>query len=894
MRLLLDGHFGVCTLVSRFELATTEYGPNGLPLTPVSISIIGRFPTLKALSSPYLCAYLDIHRGKYERVFVISEHYSKNFYSILEESSDVRLRQFVRIAFSILSGLDYLHSRGICHTLLTGETVLLSEHGTVRLSNYGLHHLTDGGKDAPLERRHDCYSAPELYANGDGKQCVGPKVDIWSLGILLLELLLYLLFYGFRVFEVELSPHVVALWLGVIQREPVLLSVLSWLQKEQRLSQEVSSLTNLPWPSGFRVLISKCLQLKPSQRPSASELLKASIFDQEEKEMVPAQLEQIFLDSSLSHIGESNQRLSDDVLSKYINEPFRLRPIDEIYFIWTLCGSKAEAILVKENVIEELPPIVCLPYLIIGDLHLLGGLKNHRRVANLNIYSLSMKNLTEKMKTVNPLVHFPLLETELQSFPRLDRSAQSLPLLVKEKDVCYQLKRTALFRRLLAAYPYTREKLISEAVFDIPPIYRGLVWAAILDIPYNITDIYSDVDKETEAATDRQIEVDIPRCHQYDELLSSPTGHQKFKRIIKAWTAFHPQYVYWQGLDSLCAPFLYLHFNDECLAFGCLTAFINSFLKDFFLKDNSAVMREYLTVFENALAFYDCQLYNHFCKINFHPELYAIPWFLTMFARRCLCQASSRLSMLRFVDVMPLYKLFHVWDLLLVSGNCFPICIGVAILSQMRRLLLQSGFNECILLFSDIPEVNLENCLKEAVSAYRIIPKSLLYNRPLSAVLSNCTSWIDSYVLKVGGELGMKMEQMSKDEDRENGLFPEICAHELLYYLDQEDANSSAFLLIDVRNEEEYARKTFPRSRNVPYTVVFKEGECIRLPPLLEDLLSRDYRMVVIIGSSRDFRARKFAAALIDFNYNRVCVLHGGIEVIKYYSVHGNSLRRIE
>lgn len=44
-----------------------------------------------------------------------------------------------------------------------------------------------------------------------------------------------------------------------------------------------------------------------------------------------------------------------------------------------------------------------------------------------------------------------------------------------------------------------------------------------------------------------QIEVDIPRCHQYDELLSSPQGHIKFRRVLKAWVVSHPDLVYWQG-----------------------------------------------------------------------------------------------------------------------------------------------------------------------------------------------------------------------------------------------------------------------------------------------------------------------------------------------------------
>ena len=44
-----------------------------------------------------------------------------------------------------------------------------------------------------------------------------------------------------------------------------------------------------------------------------------------------------------------------------------------------------------------------------------------------------------------------------------------------------------------------------------------------------------------------KIEVDIPRCHQYDALLSSPAAHRKFKRVLKAWVVSHPDLVYWQG-----------------------------------------------------------------------------------------------------------------------------------------------------------------------------------------------------------------------------------------------------------------------------------------------------------------------------------------------------------
>ena len=111
---------------------------------------------------------------------------------------------------------------------------------------------------------------------------------------------------------------------------------------------------------------------------------------------------------------------------------------------------------------------------------------------------------------------------------------------------------------------------------------------------------YAAIDKDSEHTTDRQIAVDIPRCHQYNYLLSSSQGHCKFKRVLKSWVISHPHLVYWQGapppslshspsllsppsslfptghvvallylvsllagLDSLCAPFLALNFSNE-------------------------------------------------------------------------------------------------------------------------------------------------------------------------------------------------------------------------------------------------------------------------------------------------------------------------------------------
>ena len=64
----------------------------------------------------------------------------------------------------------------------------------------------------------------------------------------------------------------------------------------------------------------------------------------------------------------------------------------------------------------------------------------------------------------------------------------------------------------------------------------------------------------------------------------------------------------------------------------------------------------------HILAFIDSELYTHLLKLEFRPELFAIPWFLTCFAH-----------------VLPLGKLMHLWDVLLLSDSSFGLFIGVGI-----------------------------------------------------------------------------------------------------------------------------------------------------------------------------------------------------------------------
>jgi TBC domain-containing protein kinase-like protein len=174
-------------------------------------------------------------------------------------------------------------------------------------------------------------------------------------------------------------------------------------------------------------------------------------------------------------------------------------------------------------------------------------------------------------------------------------------IIAKERDICYQYSRHCKFRKLLNDFPNSYNEIKVAAVLDVPPLLRGKIWAAVLNVRGDSKLIYDSFDKDTEYETDRQLDLDIPRCHQYHPSLASPQGHAKMKRVLKAWiSAERDKHVYWQGLDSVCATFLSLSFNNEvcaynsqAVAFCSMRQFILNFCTGFFVKDNSKLMREY-------------------------------------------------------------------------------------------------------------------------------------------------------------------------------------------------------------------------------------------------------------------------------------------------------------
>ncbi|KAJ7103620.1 kinase-like domain-containing protein [Mycena belliarum] len=87
----------------------------------------------------------------------------------------------------ILDGLEYLHSTGIIHRDLKGDNILVETSGVCKITDFGISKKEDVKGQAFTELRGTIYwMAPEIVDNNKrGYDC---KVDIWSLGCVVLEM----------------------------------------------------------------------------------------------------------------------------------------------------------------------------------------------------------------------------------------------------------------------------------------------------------------------------------------------------------------------------------------------------------------------------------------------------------------------------------------------------------------------------------------------------------------------------------------------------------------------------------------------------------------------------------------------------------------------------------
>jgi mitogen-activated protein kinase kinase kinase len=145
--------------------------------------------TMQHLEHPNIVQYLGCERGEFSISIYLEYISGGSVGSCLRKHGKFEESVVRSLTRQTLDGLAYLHDKGILHRDLKADNILLDLDGTCKISDFGISKKTDDiyGNDSSNSMQGSVFwMAPEvIQSKGQGYSA---KVDIWSLGCVVLEM----------------------------------------------------------------------------------------------------------------------------------------------------------------------------------------------------------------------------------------------------------------------------------------------------------------------------------------------------------------------------------------------------------------------------------------------------------------------------------------------------------------------------------------------------------------------------------------------------------------------------------------------------------------------------------------------------------------------------------
>ena len=229
-KLLRVGLYELDNVLGKGNFAIVRLGVHKLTKTKVAVKIVDKadldadnlkkisreIEIMRKLSHRHIIQLYQVMETE-SMIYIVTEFAANGeIFDHLVRNGRMSEGEACRVFTQILSAVKYCHTHGVVHRDLKAENLLLDRENNIKLADFGFANFYSPTDLLSTWCGSPPYAAPELF---EGKQYVGPKADIWSLGVVL-----YVLVSGSLPFDGATLQELRSRVVGCQYRVPFFLS----------------------------------------------------------------------------------------------------------------------------------------------------------------------------------------------------------------------------------------------------------------------------------------------------------------------------------------------------------------------------------------------------------------------------------------------------------------------------------------------------------------------------------------------------------------------------------------------------------------------------------------------------------------------------------------------